>query len=204
MAHKAKDERHYLAYDGQVGRQQEEYQVVNCVSRVVLVNPSEKVRRDKFDPIEERPESQGHSQQYRCCQHQCPELVVEKLEVLLQFANEDNAGDDKENSQHCEDCLSEHLQLLEDPVVVLVIVFEKVDASIHEKGDVVNKVKENDADCREIEHLLLGVESCQIILHVQVLAVLLDGGLRVEGDMHETVDPLVDVQEHSTGQEDYR
>lgn len=99
MAHKAEDERHDLAHNGDVRSEDEKKEVVDGVAFVTRVDVGLKVRTHHLDAVEESPKSQWHRQQQCGPQHDAAELRVKQFKVLLQLANQNDANNDEEDGQ---------------------------------------------------------------------------------------------------------
>ena len=75
-------------------------------------------------------------------------------------------------------------------------------APIAKVAEVVHQVDENQGYCGEIQNLFLDLQAHLLQLSLSRIDVLTTS--RVKVDVYQAVDPFIDIQEHSAGQEDHR
>ena len=161
MAHKAENKRCNLTNDRQESRKKVEEKVVDRVLQVAVVHMIHELREHNFDTIKERPKRQRYRQQECCHQQDDLELFIEKLEISLEFSDEQNGDHDEEEGQSSEEHLSHILewQVHFDLVFVFGLRFEFVEAPESEETCVVDNIEQNHCDCCKVEYLLPQIEA---------------------------------------------
>ena len=158
MTHKAEYKWHYLAYDWQVSGKEEEEKVVDGVTLIVFVHPFHEIWTDDLDTIEDGSECERNREQDGRRDHKTAILFVERREMPFQLGEQDNAKNDEYERQDGEGPLREDFQILVHFVIVLVLVFEMVQAPVEKVAHIEEEIEYNEPYSRIVKHLLLHSE----------------------------------------------